>query len=322
MAVSSAQSSNWALAHRILRIGLQRLDQIFIVALQDGAQFVIDGLLLGGERRGGGEVAAARHQPRIAQRHLLLFGAADAWLKSAPVPFCMGRAAPNSLGARSMKPSITLPISTRSVSRRLPHSPSRLISISLTIWLERSAKVLTSSSSLSASNRGWRVGLDGGLQRVHAGEQDLAHQAHIGLGDQRVVGMAGHQQGQAQRLPRAGQPVHRDHRHIGRDIGIALDQLVIDFAHLPHQRLGEGRHRAGQHPGHVFDGLARRSSSAISAASSTAMASPSAFLRRLARPAAPASALRNRIRGQRPELGGARQRLFRLVRQDQRLGIR
>ena len=33
-------------------------------------------------------------------------------------------------------------------------------------------------------------GQDRGLQRVHAREQNFAHQAHIGLGDQRVAGLA------------------------------------------------------------------------------------------------------------------------------------
>ena len=52
-----------------VRIGLQRLHQILIVTLEQGAQIVTGGALLGGEGSSGREIAAARHQARIAQRH-------------------------------------------------------------------------------------------------------------------------------------------------------------------------------------------------------------------------------------------------------------
>ena len=84
------------------------------------------------------------------------------------------------------------------------------------------------------------------LQAPPCGRTGFRPPAHIGLGDQRFVGMAGNQQGQAQRLPRLVEAVHHDHRHIGRDIGLLSGKLVVDFAHLPDQLLVEGRHRARQ----------------------------------------------------------------------------
>ena len=82
-------------------------------------------------------------------------------------------------------------------------------------------------------------GHDRRFHGVHAREQDFAHQPHIGLGDQRVAGLAGHHQGQPQRFPGPLQPVHRHHGDEGRDIGIAADQRVIAFAQLPENVLGQ-----------------------------------------------------------------------------------
>ena len=129
----------------------------------------------------------------------------------------MGKAAAISLGARSMKPSITAPTAARSLSRRWPHLPRRRISTSLTMALEMSVKPVRLSSSAATSKLGWRGGMDGHAAVFHAGEQDVADQTHVGRGDQRVLGLVGDQQRQLQRFPGLGQARHRhDRQHRAR----------------------------------------------------------------------------------------------------------
>ena len=84
------------------------------------------------------------------------------------------------------------------------------------------------------------------MKAIHAREQDLAHQPHIGPGNQGISGLAADHQRQAQGLAGPLEPVHRHHRHKGGGIGIARNQRVIALAQLPQNFLAQMRQRLGQ----------------------------------------------------------------------------
>ncbi len=221
-----------------------------------------------------------------------------------------------------MKLSITLPISTRSASSFLPHSPSRLSSISLTMWLGQSGEGIGLVHQPVGVEQRMAGLLDRGLQRFHAVEQDFAHQPHVGLGDQRLVILARHQHGQAQRLPRPVQPVHHQHRDIGRRVRLPGGDLVIDFNAPPTPggsvKLTTG---LGQRRRLLLDDLAgRQQDRHLGGIVHRGTQSPRIFSRPLAR----GRILQRQPHGgggQRPEERGARDRLVHLVAQDQRLGV-
>ena len=168
-------------------------------------------------------MAAARHQPGIAQRHVVLFRAGWPAEIGARCPCASAARRRIPWRARSMKPSITLPIATRSFSRRWPHSPSRLTSISLTMALDRSAKAAHLRRAASRRRTG-----DGGWPWIAAFSASMRANRISPTRPISVLEISvssvwrRDQQGQAQRFPGPLQPVHRHHRDIGRDIGIAL----------------------------------------------------------------------------------------------------
>ncbi len=87
-------------------------------------------------------------------------------------------------------------------------------------------------------------------------EDDLAHQAHVGRADERVLGLVAQEDRKLQRLPRARQPVHRHHRDIGRGFGHRGLDPVVDGAQMPEELLVHRRHEFRHLRLHVGDAVA------------------------------------------------------------------
>ena len=97
----------------------------------------------------------------------------------------------------------------RSASRRLPHLPSRRISISLTMSSTINEMGEMIDQHLRIENRMARRANRIAME-FDIGEQQFADQSHIGVADQRVLGLARDQQRQFQRFQGCAKPVHRN----------------------------------------------------------------------------------------------------------------
>ncbi len=125
---------------------------------------------------------------------------------------------------------------------------------------------------------------------------------------------------QTQGFPRAAQPVHRDHRDIGRHIGHGFDQRVVNAAHIPEQGFIEGGDRLGQQGGELFDDLAGRQQQRHLVGIVHRQGAAQHFLENLA----VIRIFQRRRHGdgcQRPELAGTGDGVLILLRQHQRLAV-